>query len=97
MMLSRDVVKDLDNLKIETWVNDVLVQVGNTRDMEFSCGQVPFTPLPDAQPLLAVACLLSCAHTYRGHWRARHSLGSGTEGHWAGAGVALGMPSCALG
>ena len=65
MMLSRDVVKDLDNLKIETWVNDVLVQVGNTRDMEFSCGQVPFTPLPDAQPLLAVACLL-CVLTHIG-------------------------------
>eukprot|EP00277_Geminigera_cryophila_P015018 CAMPEP_0179440118 /NCGR_PEP_ID=MMETSP0799-20121207/23708_1 /TAXON_ID=46947 /ORGANISM="Geminigera cryophila, Strain CCMP2564" /LENGTH=198 /DNA_ID=CAMNT_0021223129 /DNA_START=115 /DNA_END=711 /DNA_ORIENTATION=- len=40
VMLTRDQLNDVDNLKIETWVNDVLVQVGNTRDMEFNCGQI---------------------------------------------------------
>ncbi len=66
-MLSRDVVKDIDNLKIETWVNDVLVQVGNTRDMEFSCGQVLFLGRSAlfGCPLPAVPCLTSCALAYR--------------------------------
>ena len=40
VMLRREDVKDVDNLKLETWVNGVLVQVGNTRDMDFKCGQV---------------------------------------------------------
>lgn len=40
VMLRREDVKDIDNLKLETWVNGVLVQVGNTRDMEFKCGQI---------------------------------------------------------
>jgi hypothetical protein len=66
-MLSRDVVKDIDNLKIETWVNDVLVQVGNTRDMEFSCGQVLFFGRSAlfGRHLPAVPCLQSCALAYR--------------------------------
>lgn len=40
VLLRREDVKDIDDLRIETWVNGVLVQVGNTRDMIFSCSQV---------------------------------------------------------
>ncbi len=40
VMLRREDLKDINNLQIETWVNGVLVQVGNTRDMEFNCGQI---------------------------------------------------------
>lgn len=40
VLLRRENVKNVDNLKIETWVNGVLVQVGNTRDMDFNCGQI---------------------------------------------------------
>ncbi len=73
-MLSRDVVKDLDNLKIETWVNDVLVQVGNTRDMEFSCGQVLLTLFISLAPS---HCLRSLA-SYRAPARIGGNGGRGT-------------------